>query len=259
MNSTVGQKIKNFRKRAGKSQFELELDIDASPGSISRIESGEVNPTKETLRKIIEALDLKGLEAGALFDLDFDELPKMVNLARKLSSSLELDNVLQNSVNEIVHGLSLLGAVILLKNNDELYWMTVTQTWYTKLIFKIIGDPISTLRVNMTKYPDNLFVKAVKEQKPFRSFNVLEYAHGFIDDRTAKLCEKVTGLKSALFLPIVENNEAIGVMFFAKSYIDNFEKELETLQACTDHIASAITNAQKYENLKRLMELKDGK
>lgn len=46
MDNTVGEKIRRFRKRAGVSQFELELRINASPGSISRIESGQVNVLK---------------------------------------------------------------------------------------------------------------------------------------------------------------------------------------------------------------------
>src|SRR5690554_1416793 len=98
---TVGEKIKKYRLQKGLSQFELEDKIDASTGSLSRIENGQVNPTKETLVKIIEALDLKSYDAGSLFNLDFDELPRMVDIARKLSSSLDLDQVLQNSVNEV--------------------------------------------------------------------------------------------------------------------------------------------------------------
>lgn len=58
----LGQKIKFFRKRAKVSQFELEGKIGASAGSLSRIESGEVNPTKETLEKIKKALNLTYIE-----------------------------------------------------------------------------------------------------------------------------------------------------------------------------------------------------
>jgi len=46
---SIGDKVKNFRKQAGMSQFNLELEIGASTGSISRIENNQINPTKETL------------------------------------------------------------------------------------------------------------------------------------------------------------------------------------------------------------------
>jgi transcriptional regulator with XRE-family HTH domain len=70
---TIGQKIKYFRERAGMSQLDLEVAIDASTGSISRMETGKVNPTKETLISIVDVLDIKGHEAASLFNLDIQE------------------------------------------------------------------------------------------------------------------------------------------------------------------------------------------
>ena len=43
---TLGNKIRAFRERAGLSQMQLELEIEMSPGSLSRIENNQVNPTK---------------------------------------------------------------------------------------------------------------------------------------------------------------------------------------------------------------------
>jgi transcriptional regulator with XRE-family HTH domain len=63
---TLGDKIMHFRKKAGFSQFELEIEIDASPGSLSRIEHGSTNPSKETLNKIAEALNLNFREVDYL-------------------------------------------------------------------------------------------------------------------------------------------------------------------------------------------------
>lgn len=65
-NITLGQRIKYFRKRAGISQLELETLIGTSSGSLSRIENGEVNPTKETLSKIAEVLRLTSLQYSYL-------------------------------------------------------------------------------------------------------------------------------------------------------------------------------------------------
>jgi len=63
-NDVLGRRIKYFRKRAQISQFDLENEIGASAGVISRIESGKVNPTKETVREIAEylKLDRKGID-----------------------------------------------------------------------------------------------------------------------------------------------------------------------------------------------------
>lgn len=69
MNYSTGQRIKQFRKRAKVTQLELELRINASFGSISRIENGITNPTKETLLEIAKALNLNPLETAMLFGI----------------------------------------------------------------------------------------------------------------------------------------------------------------------------------------------
>jgi len=48
------------------SQFDLENEIGASAGVISRIESGKVNPTKETIREIAKTLKLNNRELDYL-------------------------------------------------------------------------------------------------------------------------------------------------------------------------------------------------
>src|SRR3990170_8386705 len=65
----LGKKIRYFRERARLSQFDLEMELDASPGSISRIENGRVNPTKETILKISEVLKLKQNEKADLLNV----------------------------------------------------------------------------------------------------------------------------------------------------------------------------------------------
>lgn len=59
-------RLKNIRIRAGFSQMQLELEIAASFGSISRFESGKVNPTKETILKISKVLNLSDRELDYL-------------------------------------------------------------------------------------------------------------------------------------------------------------------------------------------------
>lgn len=66
---SLGHKVKLFRTRSGFSQLELEIIIGASSGSICRIESGKVNPTKETLFAIARALNLNNTETAYLFGI----------------------------------------------------------------------------------------------------------------------------------------------------------------------------------------------
>lgn len=64
--SSLGRKIKYFRERAGLTQFELELALRTSPGSISRIEKDKTNPTKETLLRLASELNLNKFEIDYL-------------------------------------------------------------------------------------------------------------------------------------------------------------------------------------------------
>ena len=74
----VGQKLKDFRISKGFTQQQLELEIEASSGHICRIEKGEVNPTKETLIKIAEILQLDIQQKLELFPIiNTKRLPKI--------------------------------------------------------------------------------------------------------------------------------------------------------------------------------------
>jgi len=64
--NNIGQRLKYFRTRQNISQMDVELAIEASFGSISRIESDKVNPTKETIEKIVQFLKLKDNEIDYL-------------------------------------------------------------------------------------------------------------------------------------------------------------------------------------------------
>ncbi len=69
--------LKKYRLNKGVSQLDLELAINASTGTISRIENGRINPTKETLFKIAEFLEL-----------DFFETSKLLGIETNLNSSI---------------------------------------------------------------------------------------------------------------------------------------------------------------------------
>lgn len=55
------------------SQLEVELAIGASTGSLSRIESGQVNPTKETVLSLADVYKLTGAETADLFGIELEE------------------------------------------------------------------------------------------------------------------------------------------------------------------------------------------
>jgi len=67
MDSETGVRLREYRLQRGLSQEKLELELGLASGHISRIESGRLNPTKETLIKIARILGLDGRQQALLF------------------------------------------------------------------------------------------------------------------------------------------------------------------------------------------------
>lgn len=86
-NNQTGQRIRQFRKAAGITQIELELRINASFGSISRMENGLTNPTKETLFLIARALNLNAYQTAELFGIELGESSYKPFISQPLDST----------------------------------------------------------------------------------------------------------------------------------------------------------------------------
>lgn len=61
-NSYYAKVLKKYRTERKMSQLGLEVKADLPFGTVSRIENGKVNPSKETLLKISFTLKLSSLE-----------------------------------------------------------------------------------------------------------------------------------------------------------------------------------------------------
>jgi transcriptional regulator with XRE-family HTH domain len=61
-----GKAIRHFRKGAGLTQEQLALAIDGHPADISRLESGDANPTYETVADVAEGL---GISVSRIYSL----------------------------------------------------------------------------------------------------------------------------------------------------------------------------------------------
>ncbi len=55
----LGERIREIRVKKNMSQNDLAIECDFEKASMSRIESGQANPTVRTLYKICKALNIK--------------------------------------------------------------------------------------------------------------------------------------------------------------------------------------------------------
>lgn len=256
MDKTLGEKIKQYRLRSNLSQFELESKINASNGTISRIENNTINPTKETLLKLIDILNLNVNELLDLFGIKkSNNLEALVKSAKELNKDLNLDHVLQSAVNEIVYELGLSGSFIVLKEGDKLYSKAVTQDWVIKLAMKFIPGKFTSLSVDIDKDQDNLMVKSFLNQKEYVSNNLHDFIVPAVNRNVSDTLTKFTGMKSAIVLPIILNNKSIGSIYFSRNNTSDFKDILDVLKLFTEHISLAIENARKYEELSNTLNI----
>lgn len=254
MDTELGNRIKQFRNRACISQLELEMRIETSPGSISRIENGQVNPTKETLLKIVEALDLNPFEYASIFNLHVKEIPQLVRSLNHMNSSLSFDQALQNTVDAIAKELNLTSAVFIVNESEQsIHSKTFNKTWFTdivvKLVLKILGKKFEDVSASLIHHKDNLLIKTVNEKQSFYVGDLEQCTvHAYPSD-LSKAVSKVIGFKSGITFPILMEDKCIGAMLYIANYETNFDYLLPILKAFNDHLSIALSNAYKYEQL----------
>lgn len=254
-----GQKIRNFRFRANMSQLELETKIDASPGSISRIENGIINPTKETLSKISNVLNISPIEIADLLGISIFDPANIVSAINTISNSLDLEATLQNAV-DIMFGLfpNYNGGVVLLideKNKDRLYSKTVSRMPKIGLVYKLLKKPLNKFYIRLDVV-ESLLAKSVKTRHNFQSYSLVDFAKGSMPDYLPKNVASILDFKSGISMPLLYENEIIGATLYTKSVREEFsEYEQKVLELLNKQIAITIMNAKQHEELLKKLEL----
>ncbi len=248
----IGEKIRLFRKRAGLTQLELELKIGAASGSISRIEKGETNPLKETLLKIIETLNLQAKDAAFLFDIEIEEeYTKLVNFSKKFNT-LDLNQVINNFTNDIVHELNLTQSVLVwIKEGDVIKTTPFTKHWYTELVLRLLPIPFSSIKISMIdpKYSKNVVRKAAEAKKVYQSERLADFGIGILDTNLLDKIQKIIKTKISIAIPIVIEDECIGVVASSWEDKSKSQDDLPVVQALTNQLAIAINNIYRYNDL----------
>jgi transcriptional regulator with XRE-family HTH domain len=246
---TVGQKIRRFRKRAGLSQLSLELAIEASPGSLSRIESGKVNPTKETIVDIATALELETKEIACLFGIEVYDNNHLFEETTKILSTHNLQEALDMAVNNLIFKMGYIGSCIFLADGNKVGFSSMTNSKLGNKVLACLDKPLSSLSFSLTKDTSNLTVKAIKERKVYLTYYTREYTVPAITVETADRIQEVTGDKSNIIYPLFTDDEPFGAIVYVKNVVSDFKDERETLRVISKQIAVAIQNARKFESL----------
>lgn len=221
--NNLGEKIKKYRKRAGMSQMDLELAIDAAHGSISRMESGKVNPSKETLAQLVVALNLNQIQATKLYGID--PLPTYINIIKAISKSINVNDrkkLFQNSVDDLVYQLNLMSAFIVIIEGDHIRSMASTNNLVTRLSLKVLGKDFDSFTAPMDD-GSNLMVRTITTGIPQTSGDLKRYIVPAVGMKMAIILEKLASIKSGISVPVRTKKEILGAIMFGSREETDFE------------------------------------
>ncbi|MEP7104090.1 MAG: helix-turn-helix domain-containing protein [Candidatus Dojkabacteria bacterium] len=253
----IGQKIRNFRIRAGLSQLELEIKMGAAPSSLSRIENGEVNPSKETLSKISSALNLNAIEIASLQNLEIFTPEEVMNAISIFTKSLDIDEIITNVV-DILFQLypKYNGGVILLtddNNKNILRSRAVSNMPNIAKVYELLGGGVDQyfFKLNESNPDLGLIVKTFLTGEKYTSNLLRDFSKGTMPDYIPDIISKMLGFGIGISVPIDIEGERIGIMLYTKSTNEPFsEYEQKILDLLTKQIGIAVMNGKKFKELK---------
>lgn len=246
----VGQKVKYYRERADMSQFDLETEIAAARGSLSRIEKGKVDPQKATLINIAFALNLRNHEVATLFGLETLSEDSLQSTMLDILESKDLDDVCSKIVDDLILRLGYIASTLfLLKDNGkELYTFWITKSDISAKVLQFLDKPLNEYTMPYSDGSENLIIKAMRSGKPIVTNYSREYLAPFVSTEVADAIQAVTGDKSNLVYPLIAdgelNGESIGAVVYVTKYETDFKEDLELLGKITPRLARAVRGAQ---------------
>lgn len=167
---TLGRRLYSFRKKRNMSQSGIEVEADLSFGTVSRIENGLINPTKETLHRIAKVIDL-----------DDYEYYYLLNSRTSTPTQSEIDSVI-SEISWDLHNSPFPGYLIdckyrlldwnMLAVNMYQLDKDEVETWRGRSIMRIMFLDDVNIRA---KIPKRHLVRIVKEQVCNYKYFVQQY------------------------------------------------------------------------------------
>lgn len=187
------------------------------------------------------------------------DLKLLSDISESILSTLDISNILQNSVDMIVNRYNFLGGIILLLENDKLYAHSISKGRIASSFLNLIGKPISSLSIEIRGNEEkNYIVKSIIQKRYISDPNLYYFTQGVLSENATILAQRITGTKYCISLPIFNARQPLGALFLSKKVNQDFSNELLVLKLITNQIGIAISNArffqQQQEQLLQLQE-----
>lgn len=251
----VGHLIKDFRQRAGLSQLELELEIGASTGTISRFESNKVNPTKETILKLVEILGLNAYDAAQLFEIDINKDSNiLIEISRKLEKLLEIKDLLNIITSELISVLGVVSSAIFLWDEDSVSLRIASYKIPNIDLAKV--EKLMPMKIsefpnieNIEKFNNNLLLKSITELKTFETNKLEDFTEPLLPKTIVKTIQTIMGIKLLVALPLRLDNKRLGVLalVWRKEFL--LPGDIFMLEYFVNQVSKSLYNSLKYDEL----------
>lgn len=251
---SIGEKIKLFRKRASISQFELEMRLGMSPGCLSRIESGKVNPQKETLVKIVDLLKLNDIESAYLFGLRMDAFPKTLGLINEISYIDDVDLVFSKAVNELAEVMGFVICAAFLLKEDCLWGQAYARTKPSVIAMNMVGRPIKDLWITEKKDKGNALLRTALDNKVVQTGDFYNIGRGTVARSIMIAISKLARIDDAVVVPLEIRGKSIGSLLCVKPKTEDYSYELPILKAIATQLAIKYQSINTKQRLPQTSE-----
>ncbi len=237
----IAELIRKFRTARNISQFDLELGINAGLGSISKIEQSKIEPSKETLTKIIEYLKLPAYEAMMLFGLNFKEHDNILAAIENIHAQTNLKNTLQACADGVSKVLNVSGSAIYLVSGDELIFKAISKQWFTSRILNMLGDQTKKIRYRIDPDSQSPQARSASLKQLVVDDSLYTSLKPHVGKALSDLIQSIVGIERIAYLPIVDIDEKlVGLIGIAVSKANHLAEKLPLLYGFLEAAAAGI-------------------
>jgi signal transduction histidine kinase len=172
----------------------------------------------------------------------------IISLNYSFTSELNMEKLMQHSINEIVEKLDLLGGILFMVDGERIAAHTIAGGEIAQRFIQYIGMPIDNLWIQID-HPDNLIARSVREEKVFHSNDLKDFTAGVLSPIQANFAQLITQTKSAIVLPLISRDEVIGAIFLSSQRTEVFPDADEGLRILAGSLGIAIKNALLFKQL----------
>lgn len=189
-----------------------------------------------------------------------------VNLINKLfaeiTTNLNLDDVLQQSVDKINTSLNMLVSMIFLKDDtgQYVYTKTISESKETKIALGLLNlNTMKNSLRNQISNTENLIVDTIVNNRINTSSSLKRFTKNVISDQLVDLVQNTANAGDVISIPLLSQNQVMGaLMFIKKDKGIGFDDILPLLLLYASQVAIAINISVLFQKvLDENLELRD--